>query len=220
MALNKQAISLPFNQSVNTKSDPFQLPIGQFAALTNSVFTKDGLLQKRNGFAELTTSPSGSQTLATLNDGLVILGNNCTSYNAESQTQITAGVFQPMEMSTVSMVRRATSQLNCDVTIAPTGLACSVWLDADMSSYYQISDSNTGQVVVPAVVLPATATNPRVFQLGAYFLITFIATVAGASHLQYIAVPISNPTNPGTPTDISTQANGPHSSLRQLKTWV
>ena len=77
MALQKQPISINFSQGVNTKIDKWQLPVGQFRTLTNTVFTKDGLMQKRNGFSLLTAAPRGAQTLSTLNGGLVALGDTC-----------------------------------------------------------------------------------------------------------------------------------------------
>ncbi len=207
MALTKTPININFSKGLNTKADPFQVPNGEFDALTNCLFTKDGLIQKRNGYALLTEAPTGSQTLATLNDGLVALGNTCQSYNANSGLLTNAGTFQPMDLSAQSMVRRATSQTTCDVGIASNGLACSVWLDSNGSSYYQISDSESGQITVPAVVLPTTAVMPRVFVLGQYFIVTYLATVAATSHLQYVAIPINNPGSPHTAADISTQAS-------------
>lgn len=206
MALQKNPININFSQGLQTKVDPYQVPIGQFQALTNTIFTKDGLQQKRNGFELLIIAPTGAQTLCTLNSGLVALGDTCQSYSADSGKLTNAGIFQPMDLSTVPMVRRATSQTTCDVAVASNGLACSTWLDSDGNSYYQVSDSVTGQIIVPTILLPSTATASRVYSSGQFFILTFLATVSAASHLQYIAIPISNPANPGSPVDISTQA--------------
>lgn len=208
MALVKNPVTINFTQGVETKVDPFQLAIGQFASLKNAVFNKDGLLEKRNGFRELVEVSSGAMTLATLNSGLVILGDICQSYNADSNRLIDAGLFQPLNLSNASMVRRATSQETCDVAVATNGTAITTWMDSDGNSYYQISDSITGQILVPAVQLVATATMPRVFVVGNYFILTYLYTVASDTHLDYICVPIVNPSNPNAPINISTQANG------------
>lgn len=203
MALVKQPVNITFAQGVNTKTDKWQLPVGQFASLQNTVFNKQGMLQKRNGFGFLTDAPTGAQTISTLNNGLVLLGNTCQSYSNESMQLTDSGLFQPMKLSTATMVRRATGQRNCDVAVASNGLACSVWLDTDGNSYYQISDSITGQIIIPAVTV-ASGHMLRVYTLRAYFIVTFLTNV---THLMYIAIPIINPGSPGAPTDISSQAS-------------
>lgn len=206
MAIQKQNVNIPFAQGLDTKTDPKQVQFGRFLSLKNSIFDKSGLMQKRNGFQKL-TSVSGASTLATFNDSLMSIGTSLTGYNPDSTYNVNGGTIQPLSMSTQALVRSATSQTNCDVAINSNGLACSVWLDSDTNSYYQISDSATGQVIVAKVQLPSTATQARVSVLGSYFVITFLATVSAASHLQYIAVSFNNPSSPTAETDLSTQVN-------------
>lgn len=207
MSLTKQPVNINFSQGVQTKIDKWQLPIGQFERLTNSIFTKAGMLQKRNGFGLVVDSPASVSSLATLNGGLVTFGNDCQSYSRKSDSFTDCGMFQAMELSAVSMVRSATSQTTCDVAVTSNGLAVSTWLDSNTNSYYQISDSETGQIIIPSVQLPATATMSRAYVLGGQFVVTFLATVTGTPHLQYIAIPINNPSNPSAATDISTQVS-------------
>lgn len=206
MALSKQPVSVAFAQGLNTKTDKWQIPTGQFERLTNTVFNKQGLLEKRNGYQLLAAAPSGAQTLSTLNDGIVALGNTCQSYSEETGLLTNAGMFQPMTMEVATLVRRATSQLTCDVAIATNGTACTTWLDKDGNSYYQVSDSNTGQIIVPAVQLPATANSSRTYALGQYFLVFFTVTVTVSAQVQYIAVPISNPAVPRPAAQFTTTA--------------
>ena len=204
MALQKQPASITFAQGLNTKTDKWQIPNGQFSALTNTVFDKAGLLQKRNGYGLLANAPAGSQTLSTLNDGLVVLGNTCQSYSSETNTLTNAGLFQPMHLSTATMVRRATGQLTADVAVASNGTACATWLDRDGNSYYQVLDSQTGQIIVPATALVSTATSSRAYALGGYFIVMYLATISSATHMQYVAIPINNPLAPLAPRDFST----------------
>lgn len=208
MALVKTPVSINFTQGVNTKSDPFQLSIGQFESLKNGIFNLDGLIEKRNGYELLTTADSGARTLATFNAGLVILGDTCQSFNANSRQLTDAGLFQPLDISTVPMVRRATSQTTCDVALSSNGTACSTWLDSNGSSYYQISMAETGQILVPAVALSSTATMPRAFVVGNFFIVTYLRTVTTDTHLDYICIPIANPSAPHALINISTQADG------------
>lgn len=206
MAIQKQNINIPFVNGLETKVDPKQVSAGKFLSLKNTVFDKQGLLKKRNGFPLITTI-SDTSTLTTFKDSLVAIGQNLYSYSSENQSSINAGAIKPLALSTSSIVRSATSQTACDVAVTDEGLACAVWLDSDTNSYYQISSSITGQTVLPKVQLPSTATMARVRVVGSYFIITFLATVTASTHLQYIAVPILNPSSPTAATDLSTQVN-------------
>lgn len=204
MAIQKQNINIPFAQGLDTKTDPKQLSLGKFLLLKNTIFDNQGLLQKRKGHDKI-ISVSNASTLTTYNDDLIAIGTSLNSYSSDNGQIINAGTIQPMSMSTQALVRSATSQTTCDVAINSTGLSCSVWLDSDTNCYYQISSSITGQTVLPKVQLPSTAAMPRVSVLGSYFVITFFATVAATTHLQYIAIPFLNPNSPSSATDLSTQ---------------
>lgn len=204
MALQKNAVNMNFGQGMDQKSDPKAVPIGKFASLVNRVFNKLGLLEKRNGFGVVTTL-SNATSLTTFGGGLVTIGQSqLQAYSAEAQLAVNTGFFQPLSLNVLPMVRSATSQTSVDIAIAPSGIACSTWLDSNANSYYQICDSSTGQIIVPAVQLPSTATCSRVFVLGQYFIVTFLATVSATSHLQYVAIPIHNLTSPTAATDIAT----------------
>ena len=63
MALQRQSISIPISQGVDTKTDPFQVEIGKALVLENARFQKVGKLSKRFGLVSLTTSS---------NDGLFV----------------------------------------------------------------------------------------------------------------------------------------------------
>lgn len=204
----KQPVNINFAQGIDQKSDPKAIPVGKFKSLVNRVFNKFGLLDKRNGYG-LVTSLTNASTLTTLGGGLVTIGaGELQAYSAEANLAVNTGFIQPLSLSVLPMVRSATSQTTVDLAIASNGLACSTWLDSNGNSYYQIADSSTGQIVVPSVQLPSTATCSRVFCLGQYFIITFLATVSGATHLQFVAVPITNTTAPTAATDIATTASG------------
>lgn len=203
MALQKQPIAINFSQGIDTKTDPKQVQVGKFLALQNSVFDKAGGLVKRNGYPNITSLPNAEQTtLTTLNDNLIATGSNLYAFSQDTDQWLNQGIVQPVQLTTQSMVRSSTSQTSPDTAIAPSGLTCLVYMDSG-SSYYQVSDSSTGQQIVARQSLPATATNPRVLLLDRYFIITFIATVSGIPHLQYVAVPISVPTSPLPAADIS-----------------
>lgn len=203
MALTKQPININFAQGLQTKTDPKQVQIGNFLALNNTVFDVQGALTKRNGFKNITKLPNANQTtLTTLNNNLLATGSNLYAYSSNTNSWLDKGIVQPVNLSVQSMVRSTTAQTSPDVAIASNGLACLAYIDSG-NSYYQISDSITGQQIVARTQLVATATNPRVFVLGRYFIVTYMATVAGSPHLQYVAIPISIPASPLPAQDIS-----------------
>jgi hypothetical protein len=203
MPLMKQAVTIDFTQGLQTKSDPYQVPVGQFLALNNSVFTTTGRLTKRNGFASVTSLPNDDQsTLTTLNDNLIATGANLYAFSADTNQWINQGIIQPIQLSTLPLLRVSTAQTSPDTATASNGLICLVYIDSGLA-YYQISDSVTGQQIVNRQALPSTAIAPRAFVLGNYFIVTFLDTVMTETHLQYIAIPIINPTNPTAVKDIS-----------------
>ncbi len=207
MALTKQPLALSFNKGLDLKTDPFQIPIGNFQALSNSVFTTTGRLTKRNGYSNLTQLPNTAQTtLTTLNDNLIATGSELYAYSKDTNVWLDKGIVQPVELSTQPLIRVSTSQQSPDTAIASNGLCLLIYVDNGVS-YYQITDSTTGQHIVNRVTLPGDATNPRVFVLGVYFIITYIITITGTPSIQYIAIPTATPGSPKAPATIASTAN-------------
>lgn len=209
MAMQLQPITIDFAKGVNTKTDPWQVPMGQFLSLENSVFTVQGQLKKRNGYGLITTIP-GAATVTTYSDNLIALGTHSLNiFSEDTDSVVSAGYNQPLSLSTLSMVRRATSQTTVDVAVAINGLSCEVWLDSDGLAYYQINDSATSGTIVPAKSINnGTDTNVnvvRVFAMGNYFIITYLATVATLLTLRYVAIPTYNPTIVQPAVTLSTQ---------------
>ena len=217
MQLQKTPININFAKGMDQKSDPKQIPIGKFADLQNSIFTKQGLLKKRNGFAQLTSLPNALSTFATtFNGNLTAIGVNLYAYSSGSQTWVQKGALQPATLETVPLIRSNTNQSQADAAVASNGLVCTVFTDnipsggSTVASYkYVVADSETGQnIVAPTVITASSGTiagSPRVFCLGNYFVIVFSNNVSGTYHLQYIAVNSTIPTLVTAAVDISTQ---------------
>lgn len=208
MALQKNNININFARGLDLKTDPWQVQPNRFLALNNSIFTKAGRLSKRNGFGQLPSlfnapdTPSAS-FISTFKDNLVAIGNELSVL---STNWIPRGTMQSVDLSVVQLIRASLSAQQTDAAIASNGLVCTIYLDATPTAYYQISDAATGQIIVSQTTITG-AHVPRVFALGNYFVITFFKTVSATPHLQYIAIPINNPSNPGTATDISTSVH-------------
>lgn len=204
MPLQKQPVNISFAQGLETKVDPYQIPLGKFQTLNNSVFTTTGRLTKRDGFPKITALPNANQTtLTTLSDNLLATGSDLFAFSQDTNQWLNQGLVQPVQLTVQSLVRSTTGQTSPDAAVSALGLTCLTYIDSGLL-YYQISDSNTGQQIVPRTLIVNGVASPRAFLLGRYFIITYIATIGPSTHLQYIAIPVTVPTSPFTPFDIST----------------
>lgn len=204
MALVKQNLALPFSTSIDQKTDPLQNMPTNMQEMVNAVYNKDKELTKRNGYKILTSLPDGSGVngLTTFSSNLTALGNAVYAYSQASQQWLNHGRYQPVQLSVQPMVRSEGSKVELDMAVTSNGLVCSVYKDSSL--HYQVSDVN-GQVLVPETDIINSASCGRVIVVGNYFVITFISTITATPHLQYIAIPLANLTNPTAPVDISTQ---------------
>lgn len=200
MALQKQTAKISFAQGLDTKTDPWQVLADKFLALSNLIF-KGGLLAKRNGFAELPSVLNSPSALTTYAGNLAAIGTSLQIFSDDTETWLNRGTIQPASLSVVPAVRTSISKSSCDSAVAPNGLACVAFTDATNVSYYQIIDSITGQIIVSQTAIPSGGLYARVFVLGQYFIITFITS---NPYLQYIAIPLGNPTNPAAAVSFAT----------------
>jgi hypothetical protein len=209
--LIKQGIDVSFAEGLDTKTDKKRVKIGKFVSLENTVFTKGGLLQKRNGYQALPSLPDTSYSyLTTFNGNLTAVGTKIAALNNANQTWVTRGTIQPLQLSTLPLLRNNLNQTACDAVVAPNGLVCTVYLESNgtmTTNKYVIADSVTGQnIVAPAVIPVASGTvsgGMRVFVLGQNFILAFTNTISGTAHLQYVAISINNTSNVGTNTDLA-----------------
>ncbi len=197
----KQTLPINFSQGLNTKVDPWQVPIGQFELLENSIFQKGALLQKRNGYGKLANLYSSSY-ITTLNDNLVSISDTVSAYSTSLQSWITKGNLQPCGLNVLPLIRNNLNQTQCDSVIA-NGLVCSVYTENNSGAtqyYYVVADSTTGQNIVEPTQIPPVATgsisgSSRAFVVGTYFIIVSQVTISGTKYLQYASIPINNPVN-------------------------
>ena len=183
--------------------------MGSFYLLENSIFTKGGLLQKRNGYQQLSTIPEATY-LTTLNGNLTAIGDSISAYSEANEDFVSRGSICPMEISTLPLIRNSINQTQCDAAIAPNGLVCTVYTETNNGTTdykYAVADSVTGQNIVAPTLIPdgsgAVTGSPRVFVLGIYFIIIFTNEISSVYHLQYIAISTFNPTSVTPPTDIA-----------------
>jgi hypothetical protein len=215
MAIQKQNIEIDFLGGLDTKTDPHHVKNEKFLELTNMVYYQGALLLKRNGFGVLTAPPKDANYLTTYRNNLIALGNSLYARSEATQSYVNRGAFPTCNVSTLSLVRSSLNQTASDVAIAPSGLACGVYTNTQVGAtpantyYYQVFDSQTGQIVVGPAAIPqgtgAISGSQRVFCVGNYFLIVFTNTISATVHLQYLAINTQSLAVASAAVDISTQ---------------
>lgn len=207
-----QPLFINFSQGVDTKTDPFQVPSGKFLSLVNSIFTTAGRLTKRNGYDELPAVPESATFLTTFNNNLTATGQDIQVFSESTGTWVNKGPLQPCRLNVLPLIRSDLNQSQIDSAVAPNGLVCTVYTDQTPTNtsvnrfMYAIADSVTGQNIIAPTVLSAadpTYGTPRVFILGAYFVIVYTRLISAAQHLSFIAVSLVNPENVTAPADLN-----------------
>lgn len=211
--MQKQPLVFNFSKGVDTKDDPFQVPVGTFLSLENMVFTVGGRLTKRFGYGSLPDLPESATFLTTFNENLTAIGADLQAYSESTKSWVNKGTLQPVELEVLPLIRSNTNQSQVDTAIASNGLICTVYTDQTPTSLstprylYAVANSITGQnIVIPTLIPPGSGTvtgSPRVFVLGAYFIIVFTNVITATSHLQYIAISTGNPTMVSSPANIA-----------------
>lgn len=216
MALQKQGISVNFALGLDTKTDPFQLQLGRFEALSNSVFDKLGRLTKRNGFGFLPSLPDRSTSfVTTFKNNLTAIGNDIKVFSPGLNSYTSKGRIAPLSLSTLSLVKNNNNQVAVDTAISANGLICVTYLDSVSTgsqtqniSKYVILNQETGQTIVnPTQVVSTFGTvsfQTRVFSLGSYFVLVLSSFNGSVYHLQYMPISSYQPNVVGSVTDFST----------------
>ncbi len=192
MPLEKQSIDMSFAQGLNTKSDPFRVPFGQFLSLENTIFGTEGRLTKRSGYGPLSVLPdTTSSFLTTFNNNLTALGDRFFAYSEGSMTWVDKGPLRSVDLSVTALVRNNLSQTQADSCIAPSGWVCTAYTqagDGDPTYQYVISDHNTGQNIIAPTSLPNAAGSAKVYLLGNYFVIVYLGEESSTPKLFFTAI--------------------------------
>jgi len=203
MALQKQPVNINFAQGIDTKSDPWQIPIGKFSNLINSVFTKAGRLTKRNGFAPLSSTnlQFDPTFVTTWNGSLIAMANKLQAYAPDIE-RWNFPLFRPnVQLSTSQLFGGVDNLQFCDSATSDTGLTCigvnttrqdNSGITTSNLFLVQVIDSVSGQQLtdtfalntVPIDRTGSIRTYPRVFSLGNYFVICY--TKAGGGEIDFV----------------------------------
>ncbi len=192
----KQSLSFNFSQGLELKQDPKQIPAGKFLNLENTIFDMGGLLQKRNGFGQLTVLPNTNSTfLTTFNNNLTAISNSILAYSDSNNSWVSKGSIVPLSINTQPLIRSNTTQSQADIAISSNNLICTVFTDQNTSNLstpvykYVVADADTGQNVIAPTALPgSTVGSPRVFVLGTNFIVLFTSQSGSVFSLEFIAI--------------------------------
>ena len=203
--MQKQSINLNFQQGLNTKTDPWQLPIGQFQVFNNAVFTTGNLFALRPGYGSLPT-PNTSNYLCTYNGNLMAIGKTVNAYISQNNTwQNESALLYPCSLNVVPLVRNSLNQVQTD-SATSNGLTCVVYTESYSDTFgvntsYNIAilDANSGQILAipffPTLGGGAdTSYGPsRVVVANGYFVIVSPVSPDNGvtTYLQYFTVPLN-----------------------------
>lgn len=164
----KDSVHVNFAGGLNTKTDPKQISADQFLAINNMVYTTEGELTKRNGFAggftKTVSNPSPSLTYSVV-PGTLANARKVFSYNNELLLKDAWNLYSwdvsalawtykgrqtTVDLSTASIIATNRAFFASDFSIdVQTGIKIFVAGANDgVHSYYSIQDTVTGQFII------------------------------------------------------------------------
>lgn len=130
MALQRQTLSIPISEGLDTKTDEKQVPIGKALALENVRFQKTGKLSKRFGFTKktITTSQNNLNTYSlnaviSDNEYIAVKSNSgIFGYSSSDDKWIKQGLYPGgAKIKTDTIAKNTYDQLNPNQDTSPDG---------------------------------------------------------------------------------------------------
>lgn len=226
MPLDRQVITMPLAQGVDTKTDVKQVTAGKLLELENGVFTTLKAIRKRNGSVALgknITNTGASFAVISSGKGLAVYNNELLladgeelySYDQAANGWTEKDAFESVYVTSAPVIRDSYDQACPDGVTHPNGLQAYVWEDSSGTNVikYCIIDSATGQTVQPATQLATNAIKPRVISVNSFFLFYWYDTSTTQLNVAQMPVglPNSTPTS-STLTGIAADANAINST--------
>lgn len=203
--LQRQTISLPLAQGVDTKTDEKQVEAGKLLELENAVFTKTKSIQKRRGNTVIGNGVAGSGStvisggigLASYKDELLISdGSRFYSYDQSNNNWVDKSSYTPVRVSEFSVIKDIYSQKAPDGSTHSSGLQLYAWDDSQSTNTirYSVIDGNTNQSILSSQLLASNASRPRVLAVENGFVVYWVdATNPAAPVLKLANVLASAP---------------------------
>lgn len=208
--VQKTPITVNFAKGLNQKIDPRQLPFTSFSALENMVFTKSGLLMKRNGFPNLSNAvaasgfsyafnqipsniSSGNTISSYLNELLLNDGMSLYSYAPDDTNWVYKGRAEACRITQQSIFQNQNNNIVQDSAINNTlGLSVFAWESwtnqpnlLGVENYVQVSvvDNTTGLTIV-STALSSTTSRPKCVSIGNFLYVLYYDSNDSKLHAQ------------------------------------
>lgn len=196
MPLHFQAISIPFAQGVDTKTDEKILPHGKLLRLENGVFNKFSRITKRyglrkvgNGIMGSTSTISSGQGLAKFNNEVALFSaNRIYSRDTANDLWLDKGNLTNFLVNNDMVFSNTYSQTKIDLAYNQ-GLYVFAWKDGRGMVRASVMDSTTGSYIQNDVALGSSSDNPRCLAIGNTIWVFYNET----SNLKGQSVTIGNP---------------------------
>ena len=204
MPLQRQVISIPMAGSLDTKTDPNQLPTGKLLELENGFRQRNGELIKRNGYETLGTSiiPSGTledgRRMALFGDELnVITNKSMYTYSDDADAWVRKGPLETLSVDQFPIVANSYQQSTAD-SATNGSFALYAWEDSRTSPAsirYSIIDRSSNSVIVGDSQLVASGSKPHCVSIANKIMVFVQETNTLKCYIFNIENPTAAPTN-------------------------
>lgn len=187
MALEKRLTQVALTGGLSTRVDPYQIPFNKLAAAKDVIFSTPGELRTRPGYRALPKDIvfpiDGTTGLLTSGRALIPYENELVlcdafrlfSYDAGQRTFVYKGPCTSMNVTDSAVIQDTLAQQAADENVAPNGLRLDAWEDQVGGCFYQVTDTNTGTVVVPRQKVDNdNAAKPKVLLIGSLFAVLYV----------------------------------------------
>ncbi len=194
MPLNKQTISVPFSQGLETKTDDLQENLDGFEVLENVIFDTPNQIRKRRGYNLLDLrTPNESlienpRYLAQYEDELGIMNNTCYySYSESIERWINKGRIFTAFPTTENIIRNFRTKQNLDIVTVEN---ISFFSYQDNSGIrLSAKDNENCNFIISDVLLTESGTNPKITNIQNSVVVFYTVE----NEIRYKTVNITNP---------------------------
>lgn len=199
--------------SLDTKTDPKQLPIGKLLELENGVRKRNGELVKRYGYETLgrTIAPSGTLTdgrkMALFGDELnVITNKSMYTYSDDNDSWVLKGPLETLSVTQRPIVANSYQQTTAD-SATNGSIALYAWEDSRATPTtqirYSIIDRNSNSVIVGDSLLVSGGAKPHIVSISTKIMVF----VQETNTLKCYIFSVENPTTAPTSITIGADLN-------------
>jgi len=197
MALNKTKIDVVLNKGIDNKKDSKTTLTADLLALENRVFTKSGVLNKRNGFNVLSNQDCNDAVITNMealslfnNKELTLFANSkLYSYSTPIDRWVQKDSVLSASIKLQDVVNNSDGHSDYDFCSA-NGVSLIVWKN-DTTGYleYSVQDDASGSFFIQNAELTQTGDSPRCIALGNSLFVFYGDSTA----LKFLSISAASP---------------------------